>query len=77
MRKHRKADMRRDRGVRVLLSRAGTFQAIGDVLGVTAQAVIQWRRVPVERCLALEHAFGVSRHVLRPDIYGPLPCEAA
>lgn len=77
MRKNRTADARRDHGLRVLLTVAKTHSAVAAALGITTPAVIQWTRVPVERCLGLERAFGVSRHVLRPDIYGPLPCEAA
>lgn len=40
-------------------------------LGITAQAVSQWSRVPVERVLDVERVSGVPRHELRPDIYPP------
>lgn len=40
-------------------------------LGITAQAISQWDRVPVERVLSVERLTGVPRHVLRPDIYPP------
>ncbi|WP_223485296.1 YdaS family helix-turn-helix protein [Stenotrophomonas indicatrix] len=29
------------------------------------------RRVPAEHVLAIEAATGVSRHLLRPDVFGP------
>lgn len=45
--------------------------------GLTPQAVSQWKRAPAERVLAIETLTGVSRHELRPDIYGPIPKEAA
>ena len=44
--------------------------------GISSQAVSQWQRVPVERVLDVERLTGISRHKLRPDIYGA-PAEAA
>ncbi|QYA12960.1 Cro/CI family transcriptional regulator [Rhizobium sp. AB2/73] len=44
-------------------------------LGITPAAVLQWDRVPVNRVIAVERETGISRHVLRPDIYGTM--EAA
>ena len=43
--------------------------------GVTikSQAVSQWTKVPAERVLLVEEISGVSRHDLRPDVYGPAP----
>ncbi|WP_093820201.1 transcriptional regulator [Stenotrophomonas indicatrix] len=46
---------------------------IGRVCGVSSQAVSQWKRVPAEYVLAIEEATGVSRHDLRPDVFGPAP----
>jgi len=40
-------------------------------LGITVQAVSQWRKVPHERVLAVERASGISRSDLRPDLYPP------
>ena len=37
--------------------------------GITRQAVVQWRQVPVGHVPALERAFGIPREVIRPDIY--------
>ncbi|AJY47058.1 MULTISPECIES: transcriptional regulator [Martelella] len=47
-------------------------KAIG---GVSPQAVSQWKRVPVGRVLELERIVGISRHHLRPDIFGAPPME--
>lgn len=40
-------------------------------LGITHGAVSQWGSVPAERVLDVEKLTGISRHDLRPDIYGP------
>lgn len=45
-------------------------------LGVSSQAVSQWEYVPAQRVLDVERASGVSRHMLRPDLY-PAPCRDA
>lgn len=38
-----------------------------------SQAVSQWQRVPAERVLDVERLTGISRHDLRPDVFGPTP----
>lgn len=49
--------------------------------GVTIAMWSRWengrRKVPAERVLDLERITGVSRHFLRPDVFGPAPQEAA
>ncbi len=52
---------------------AGGTIKLAKRLGITRQAVEQWCIVPAERVLAVEAASGVSRYLLRPDIYGPEP----
>lgn len=39
-------------------------------LGISSQALTKWKRVPAERVLDVEAFTGVSRHDLRPDVYG-------
>ncbi|WP_329867198.1 transcriptional regulator [Stenotrophomonas hibiscicola] len=58
------------------VEKAGTGQAgLARLLGVSPQAVNQWvngnRPVPPRHVLAIEKATGVSRHELRPDVFGP------
>lgn len=48
----------------------GLAEKIG---GITPQAVSQWSKVPPARVLDVERITGVSRHDLRPDLYGPAP----
>ena len=57
---------------------AGSQQALAQLLGIKPPSVSGWydrKRVPAERCIAIEHATGVSRHQLRPDVFGPDPTE--
>lgn len=56
---------------------AGGPSALSRQIGVTPQAISQWRRVPPERVLDVERITGISRHELRPDIYGPAPEQKA
>lgn len=53
--------------------RAGSQSAMARVCGVSQTAVWKWlqsgKRLPAEHCLAVETATGVSKHLLRPDIY--------
>lgn len=52
----------------------GSQKAVAALLGVKQPSVARWKKtgqVPPERVLALEAASGVSRSLLRPDIYPP------
>jgi DNA-binding transcriptional regulator YdaS (Cro superfamily) len=49
--------------------RAGGLRAFGRLLGISGQAISQWRQAPAVRVLEIERLTGVSRHDLRPDIY--------
>jgi|TARA_R110000796_G_scaffold21207_3_gene62514 DNA-binding transcriptional regulator YdaS (Cro superfamily) len=42
---------------------------LAEGLGITTQAISQWRRVPAERVLSVERLTGVCRQDLRPDLY--------
>lgn len=58
----------------------GSQAALAAKIGKTQQAVSHWLkkdgRVPAELVLAVETASGVSRHELRPDIFGLAPVAA-
>jgi len=48
---------------------AGGPSAVGRAIGISPQAVGQWRRVPAERVLALAGLSGWPPNRIRPDIY--------
>ena len=61
-----------------VIERAGSAAALARLCNQKPQAVTRWRRenrVPAKHCLAIEAATGVSRHDLRPDVFGPPPSE--
>lgn len=54
-----------------------SLEEAGNLIGVTG---VQWhryesgaRRVPGDKAIMVESVTGVSRHELRPDIFGPTP----
>lgn len=59
---------------RVIQSLGGITKA-ASALGIGNPSVVaNWRlrkRVPAERVLDIERITGISRHELRPDIFGP------
>lgn len=44
---------------------------------LTPQAISQWKRVPADRAIDVEAITGISRHDLRPDVFGPAPAMAS
>jgi DNA-binding transcriptional regulator YdaS (Cro superfamily) len=61
----------------------GGLTKAASALGIENPSVVaNWRtrgRVPAERTLEIEAISGISRHELRPDVFGaaPQPGEAA
>ena len=63
---------------------AGSQSALARICAVTQTAVWKWlqssKRLPAEYVLRVEAATGISRHLLRPDIYPldmpPLPASS-
>jgi DNA-binding transcriptional regulator YdaS (Cro superfamily) len=55
----------------------GRRSALAEALGISPSAISMWTAVPAERVLEIERLTGVSRHELRPDVFGPAPQEAA
>ncbi|WP_097141334.1 transcriptional regulator [Rhizobium subbaraonis] len=55
---------------------AGGVVSLARALGIKHASLYSWPRVPAERVLEIERLTGISRHELRPDVFGPAP-EAA
>lgn len=60
-----------------LIKHFGSQRKLAAAVGVTAQSVTKWKRngIPAARVLELERLSGISRHEMRPDIFGA--CDAA
>lgn len=50
--------------------KSGGIVALARELGIKHTALYSWSRVPAERVLDIERITGISRHELRPDIFG-------
>lgn len=57
-------------GIKQAIQAAGGVKPLADMLGLTRQAIYQWRRVPRGWAIEIEEKLGISRHALRPDIWG-------
>ncbi len=70
-----------DTPVDTLVNKLGGLTRAANLLGIKNPSVVaNWRtrgRVPAEKVLEIEGLTGISRHVLRPDVFGPAPVEAA
>jgi DNA-binding transcriptional regulator YdaS (Cro superfamily) len=64
-----------------IIDKLGGPSKAANVLGIdNPSVVLNWRKrgkIPAERVLAVEAATGISRHELRPDIFGPTPEASA
>lgn len=56
--------------------KAGGVVSLARELGIKHTAMYSWKRVPAERVLDIERIAGISRHELRPDIFGEAPAAA-
>jgi TorA maturation chaperone TorD/DNA-binding transcriptional regulator YdaS (Cro superfamily) len=59
----------RELGLQQAIKAAGGIGALARALGISQPSVSNWQRIPAERVLAVEALTGVSRSVLRPDLY--------
>jgi TorA maturation chaperone TorD len=60
----------RDEGLDEAIRVAGGVGALARKIGISQPSVSNWARIPAERVLSVEVATGVSRTILRPDLYG-------
>jgi TorA maturation chaperone TorD len=59
----------RDPGLDEAIRAAGGVGALARKIGISQPSVSNWARVPAERVISVEAATGVSRGILRPDLY--------
>ena len=57
-----------------VIKMAGGPSKLARHLGVSPQAISQWKRVPLNHVFAIEKLTDIPRYELRPDVY---PKEAA
>lgn len=67
---------KRSRGLEMAIEAAkpdgqavGTISELARRLGIRQSAVSMWRDVPSHQIIPIEKATGVSRRLLRPDLY--------
>jgi TorA maturation chaperone TorD len=58
-----------DRGLEEAIRAVGGVTELARRIGISQPSVSNWTRVPAERVLAVEIASGVTRAILRPDLY--------
>src|SRR4029453_14793660 len=66
----------RDVGLDEAIRVAGGVGALARKIGISQPSVSNWSRVPAERVLSVEAATGVSRAILRPDLFTKHPGPA-
>jgi TorA maturation chaperone TorD len=59
----------RDTGLAEAIGAVGSVSELARRIGISQPSVSNWNRVPAERVIAVEALTGVSRTVLRPDLY--------
>jgi TorA maturation chaperone TorD len=59
----------KDQGLQLAIENAGGVAALARLLGIAQPSVSNWTRVPAERVITVETLTGVSRDILRPDLY--------
>ena len=52
-----------------ILARAGGVRALARQLGISAQSVSKWHRVPVYHVKNVELITGLDKKKIRPDVY--------
>jgi len=65
------AEQHRDRIMRRIYSERGLATDIARKLGLTYQAVQQWKRVPPEHVMSVSAILDIKPEDIRPDIFKP------
>jgi molybdopterin-guanine dinucleotide biosynthesis protein B len=67
----------RDQGLAQAIEAVGGVSELARRLGLSQPSISNWTHVPAERVVAVEAFTGISRAVLRPDLYGGGTAKAA
>lgn len=69
----------RDAALRHAITAAGGIGTLARALGLSQPTVSLWKRVPPHHVIKVEALTGISRRILRPDLYDAPepPCVAA
>lgn len=59
----------RESGLAQAIRAVGGVSELARQIGISQPSISNWNRVPAERVLAVEALTGVSRSILRPDLY--------
>jgi DNA-binding transcriptional regulator YdaS (Cro superfamily) len=59
----------RSEGVTLAIQAAGGLSPLARKLGMSQQALSEWRRIPADRILQVEAVTGIARERLRPELY--------
>src|SRR5688572_28938290 len=60
----------RDPGLQEAIRAVGGVSELARRIGISQPSVSNWDRIPAERVLTVEGATGISRAILRPDLFG-------
>ena len=69
--------MHREAGLEDAIRAMGGVSVLARGIGVAQPTVSLWRRIPAERVLSVEALTGISRTLLRPDLYPASEAGAA
>ena len=59
-----------DRGLRLAVRKLGSKAELARQLGITAQSINQWRRIPRKHLALVNHLTGIPMDRLAPDLFG-------
>ena len=67
----------RDQGLQEAIRVSGGVSELARRIGLSQPSVSNWDRIPADRVLTVESATGVSRAILRPDLFAANPAGDA
>lgn len=58
-----------DKSLKDAIREAGSISELGRKLGISQQAISQWKRAPIDKIILIEAKTGVGRERLRPELF--------